>query len=150
MARRKARQQRRKKQDINLLGVAEAVLMANVACEGLFNVGVVGFVTGKHSSQGGPKGYFPSNSDTVITLPELLGFDQNINQFAPNAAPSYKAFSSSGAMEVIKNNFQTNGMMMGIQLITIPVGFKLLNRVTRKPRTMANRLLKNTGLGVKV
>jgi hypothetical protein len=116
----------------------------------LFNVGVVGFVTGKHNPMGGPTGYYPSNTDNLITLPELLGFDQNINQHSSTAAPSYKAFTSTGAMEVIKNNFQTNGLMMGVQLVAIPVGFKLLNKVTRKPRTMANKLLKNTGLGVKV
>jgi len=132
-----------------LINVAESLVIANVVTEGLFNADLVTFFTGKIPS-GNSKGYFPSNADNLITLPELLGFDQNVNQMNPKATPSYKAFSSVGAGAKIKENLKTNGLMMTGQLILIPLGFTAVTKVTKKPRASANKLLNYTGIGVKV
>jgi hypothetical protein len=145
----KAKARRKTQRKVNLINVAESLVIANVVTEGLFNADLMTFITGKVPS-GNSKGYFPSNTDNLITLPELLGFDQNIMQMNPNAAPQYKSFSSVGAGEKIKQNVKANGLMMAGQLILIPIGFTAVTKITKKPRASANRLLGYTGIGVKV
>ena len=69
---RNSKKPRRKTQKkLNLLGVAESVVIANVVTEGLFNCNALQFVTGK-GTVAGYDGYMPRNTDAVITLPELL------------------------------------------------------------------------------
>lgn len=149
MARRKAKKGSRKsKPKINLLGITESVILANVVSQGLFNVNAYQFVTGQFNSMGGPAGYFPSNSDNFITLPELLGIDPTFK--TGQNTTSTKAFSSSGAMDRVKENLKNNGLMMGAQLVTIPIGFRVVTKLTSKPRSTANKLLAYSGLGVKV
>jgi len=145
----KAKTRRKNGKKINLIAVAESLVIANVVTVGLFNADLMTFITGKVPS-GSSKGYFPSNTDNLITLPELLGFDQNIYQMNPKQTPVYKAFSSVGAGEKIKENLKANGLIMAGQLILIPIGFTAVNKMTRKPRASANRLLSYTGIGVKV
>jgi len=147
MARRKMTKKPRRKtqRKVNLIGVAEALVLANVATEGLFNADLKTFITGSK----GASPYSPSNTDTVITLPELLGIDgsrMSINTMASVKVP----FSSTGAMNVIRENIKANGVDMTLKLIFIPLGFKAATKLTSKPRTSANKLLTYTGLGVKV
>jgi len=149
----KAKTRRKNGKKINLLQVTEAVVLANVVSEGLFNCNAWEFVSGRTQAKGMKLGYSPSNLDTVLTLPELLSFDQNLSSFSsqtPKPAPNMRAFTSVGAMEVIKSNLQTNGLMMAAQLVLIPIGFTAVTKMTRKPRASANRLLSYTGIGVKV
>jgi hypothetical protein len=155
MARRrgKAKTRRKTQKKINLIATTEAVVLANVVCEGLFNCNAWEFVSGRTTPKGMKTGYHPSNLDSVLTLPELLSFDQNLSAFSsasPKPAPNYRAFDSVGAMEKIKANLQMNGFMMAAQLVLIPVGFTAITKVTRKPRASANKLLAYTGIGVKV
>lgn len=152
MARRKSSKKPRRKsmKKLNILGVAESVVIANVVTEGLFNCNALQFITGK-TPTGTSSGYFPSNTDTVITLPELLGFDQNVNQFAKaGVAPVYKAFSSSGAMAVIKANAKANLLPMVGGLIAVPIAFRIGTKLTTKPRATMNKMLDYTKVGVKV
>jgi hypothetical protein len=53
---------------------------------------------------------------------------------------------SSAVMTNAKNNFMT----MATSLILIPIGFTVASKLTKKPRATTNKLLKMTGLGVKV
>jgi len=149
----KAKSRRKSQKKVNLIATTEAVVLANVVCEGLFNCNAWEFVSGRTTPKGMKTGYHPSNIDSVLTLPELLSFDQNLSAFStasPKPAPNYRAFDSVGAMEKIKANLQMNGFMMGAQLILIPVAFTAVTKMTKKPRASANRLLGYTGIGVKV
>jgi hypothetical protein len=152
MARRKAKRSNRKSaKKINILSVAEAVVVANAVTQGLFNTNAISFVTGRI----GTAEYSPSNLDNIITLPELLGLDYMGNkmggtQSRPTLVRQQMSFTSVGAGEKIKENLKANGIMMGAQLILIPIGFKSITKLTSSPRRQANKLLSYTGIGVKV
>ncbi|MGY9063685.1 MAG: hypothetical protein ACKVG1_15575 [Rhodospirillales bacterium] len=135
---------------VNLLGVAESVLVANVVTEGLFNCNALEFITGRGANNNQSTGYYPSNKDNVISLPELLGFQYNALQNTSGTTPLYRPFTSSGAMEVIKANLKTNLFPMMGGLIAVPLAFRVGSKLTTKPRSTANKLLTYTGLGVKV
>jgi len=152
MARRKSKRSPRKSaKKINLLSVAEAVVVANAVTQGLFNTNAMEFVTGRI----GTNAYSPSNTDNIITLPELLGLDymghkMTGTQSRPSVVAQQMSFTSVGAGEKIKDNLRANGIMMGAQLILIPVGFKAITKLSASPRRQANKLLSYTGIGVKV
>ena len=150
MARRKSKRSPRKSaKKLNILGVAEAVVVANAVTQGLFNTNAVEFITGRTSSSKGT-GYFPSNADNIITLPELLGMDWDKLQQSSGNTPLMQPFSSVGAGEKIKQNLKNNGLMMGAQLVLIPLGFRTVTKLAASPRRQANKLLSYTGIGVKV
>jgi len=149
MARRKSSKKARGKtaKKVNLIGVAEALVIANVATEGLFNADLKTFMTGRVGSNA----YSPSNTDNVLTLPELLGVDYTAySMTSVGQGPKPQSFSSVGAMTKIRENIKTNGLDMTFKLILIPVGFRAVTKLTSKPRASANKLLTYTGLGVKV
>jgi len=149
MARRKSSKKPRRKtaKKVNLIGVAEALVIANVATEGLFNADLKTFMTGRV----GANAYTPSNTDNVLTLPELLGIDYSgYSMSAVGQGPQNIAFTSVGAMTKIRENIKVNGLDMTFKLILIPVGFRAVTKLTSKPRASANKLLTYTGLGVKV
>lgn len=146
MARRKSKKTRRRKtqKKVNLIGVAESVIIANVVTEGLFNTDLKHFLTGRL----GAAAYGPSNKDNIITLPEILGIDGTGQ--AINMQTFSVPFSPVGTMQVIKDNLKTNAMDMTFKLVTIPIAFKVVTKLTAAPRRQANKLLNYTNVGVKV
>jgi len=152
MARRKsAKRNRRKTQKkLNLVGVAESVIIANVVTEGLFNCNALQFITGRGGNIAGHAGYFPSNTDSIITLPELLGMDYNRLQSSSGTTPAMASFTSKGAMAVIKQNAKTNFLPMMGGLIAVPIAFRVGTKLTTKPRATMNKMLDYTKVGVKV
>jgi len=151
MARRKSSKKPRRKtqKKLNLLGVAESVVIANVVTEGLFNCNAIQFVTGKGATVG-YDGYMPRNTDAVITLPELLGFDYNRYQNASGMDPVMAPFTSKGAMAQIKLNAKANLFPMLGGLIAVPIAFRVGTKLTTKPRATMNKMLDYTKVGVKV
>lgn len=151
MARRKSKKSRRRKtqKKVNLIGVAESVIIANVVTEGLFNCNALQFITGKGGNLVSD-GYFPSNTDTIVTLPELLGMDYNRNQNMSGGSYIPGAFTSKGAMAVIKENAKTNFLPMMGGLIAVPIAFRVGTKLTTKPRATVNKMLNYTKVGVKV
>ena len=152
MARRKPSKKPRRKtaKKLNLLGIAESLVIANVVTEGLFNCNAIQFVTGRGANVGQGPGYFPSNRDNIISLPELLGFQYNILQNSSGTTPVYKDFTSSGAMEIIKANAKLNGFKMISGLVAVPIAFRIGTKLTTKPRATMNKMLDYTKVGVKV
>jgi len=61
-----------------------------------------------------------------------------------------KAGTGMAFGETVKANLSNNGGQMVASLILIPAGFKVFNKLTSKPRSMANRALKMSGLPVRV
>jgi|TARA_R110000823_G_scaffold235628_1_gene361570 hypothetical protein len=151
MARRKSSKKPRRKtqKKLNLLGVAESVVIANVVTEGLFNCNAIQFVTGR-GVVAGYDGYMPRNTDDIITLPELLGMDYNKNQNMSGGTPLMMPFSSVGAAAKIKANAKQNAFTMLGGLIAVPIAFRVATKLTTKPRATFNKMLDYTKVGVKV
>jgi len=118
--------------------VLESALLANAVTEGAFNTDIREFLTGVTA-----KGYAPGKDGSrTLTLPELVGLGPG------GIGGNYSA--GLDLQSVLKSNIQDNGAKMVLQLVAIPIGFKVLSRLLKKPRAQANRLLKQTGMGVKV
>jgi len=151
MARRKTSKKPRRKtqKKLNLLGVAESLVIANVVTEGLFNCNALQFVTGKGANES-YDGYFPRNTDNIVSLPELLGFDYNRNQNQSGGSYLPGSFTSKGAMAVVKQNAKDNLFMMMGGLIAVPIAFRVGTKLTTKPRATMNKMLDYTKVGVKV
>lgn len=116
----------------------ESGLMANAVTEAAFNTNIKEFLTGVTE-----KGYRPgSDGSSVITLPELLGAGPG--GFGGN----YSADLNFG--KVLQANLKDNGAKLLISLIVIPAAFRVGSKLLKKPRAQANRLLRETGMGVKV
>jgi hypothetical protein len=146
MARRKSKAKPRSRtaKNINILNIAESALLANAVTQGLFNSNLQDFVMGTQN------GVYKAGIDggTRLTLPEILGIGPKVAFGGNYGSPPVKGFEnfSSAVMSNAKNNFGE----MATSLIGISVGFKLATRLTKKPRATANKMLKFTGLGVKV
>ena len=140
MARRKSKKTRtrRSAKSINLLGIAESAVIANAVTMGLFNTNIKEFITGTPN--------YGSDGSTVLSLPELLGIDRKGSgvAFGGNYGKGYSL------TRVLQQNLKDNGVKMLGQLIVIPVGFRVVNKLTSKPRATINKGLKMTGLQMKV
>ena len=84
-----------------------------------------------------------------ITLKELLGMGTHGGSgvYGPTAAG---AGIGTGALDVIQHNFRNNWLEATIQSTLTGVGFMAAKKLTRKPRSMANKMLKQLGVGTMV
>ena len=146
MARRKSKAKPRSRtaKNVNILNIAESALLANAVTQGLFNSNLKDFVFGTRD------GAYVAGRDggDRLTLPEIFGVGSKIafgGNYGSNPQVGFENFSSA-VMTNAKNNFMT----MGTSLILIPIGFTVASKLTKKPRATTNKLLKMTGLGVKV
>ena len=151
MARRKTRRKssRRSPKTINLAKTLEAGMIANAVTVGFFNVGLGDFVMSK-SSMGASQ----------ITARELLagvtgsaggfGTQYKVTTSAVGGRPGTTSTRGLEFGAQVQENLANNGAQMVGSLILIPAGFKVFNKLTRSPRSMANQLLKQTGLPLKV
>jgi hypothetical protein len=145
MARRKskAKPRRRTAKNVNVLNIAESALLANAVTQGLFNSNLKDFVFGTRD------GAYVAGGDGAarLTLPEIFGVGKIPlgGFYGSNPSSGYENFSST-----VMTNAKANFMTMGTSLILIPIGFTVASKLTKKPRASANKLLKMTGLGVKV
>ena len=145
MARRKSKAKPRSRtaKNVNILNIAESALLANAVTQGLFNSNLKDFVMGTQN------GVYNAGADggNRLTLPEIFGVGAIPLGGSYGAKPmaGFENFSSA-----VMSNAKANFITMGTSLILIPVGFTLASRLTKKPRATTNKLLKMTGLGVKV
>tara|TARA_R110000782_G_scaffold230305_1_gene316604 strand:- start:3067 stop:3507 length:441 start_codon:yes stop_codon:yes gene_type:complete len=146
MARRKSKAKPRSRtaKNVNILSIAESALLANAVTQGLFNTNLQDFVMGTRD------GAYVAGIDGAkrLTLPEIFGVGSRVpfgGNYGKNPDAGFENFSST-----VMSNAKENFITMGTSLILIPVGFTLAGRLTKKPRATANKLLKMTGLGVKV
>jgi hypothetical protein len=146
MARRKSKAKPRSRttKNINVLNIAESALMANAVTQGLFNTNLKDFVMGTRD------GAYVAGSDggSRLTLPEILGVGKFVDvggNYGSTPEEGYENFSST-----VMSNAKVNFGSMATSLILIPLGFTVASRLAKKPRATTNKLLKMTGLGVKV
>ena len=150
MARRKtARKTRRTRRSVSVLGTAQTVLVANALTRGAFNSNLYEFATGRtqqvnlystpsgfQNMTGGLTAYAPNLTDSIITLPEMLGFDgagiTGYNAAGQKWTTRGKAIGPNFPTTQIMDNIKANAFTMGTQLITIPIGFKIAKKVLGK------------------
>ena len=146
MARRKSKAKPRSRtaKNVNILNLAESALLANAVTQGLFNSNLKDFVMGTRD------GVYKAGIDGAerLTLPEILGIGSKVEFGGNYGSPLTKGYEnfSSAVMSNAKNNLGN----MATSLILIPLGFTVASKLTKKPRATTNKLLKMTGLGVKV
>lgn len=156
MARRKTRKTRRRRSTgVNLLNAAELYVQTSILTMGAFNANPIQFITGRTKVHAGiaPYGapsYFPNTSDSVITLPELLGMDaQKIVSRSPTSTKTSPiAFTAdpSKALATIGANVRANAGQMIVQTVGTRAAFAIAKRLTTKQRSMMNRGFKAVGL----
>lgn len=151
MARRRTRKpaRRRSPKTINLSGLAESALIANAVTTGVFGLGLRDFIM---STSGKSAGASIVDGSTQITARELIAglTGGNANTQYSITSQGRKTLYGDGLAATLGNNVKANaGTMLG-QLVLIPAGFRVFNKLTSKPRATANKALKMSGLPVKV
>jgi hypothetical protein len=146
MARRKTRRTtRRTPKTFNLASLAESALIANAVTQGFFNANLQEFISQSPGQM------------NQITARELLS---GITGGSYGTQGTIRTSKIGGGYQVsavgmpfadqVRENLSNNGVAMVGSLIVIPAGFKVFNRLTRKPRSTLNKALKMSGLPLKV
>ena len=146
MARRKTTRRkttRRSPKTINAAKVLEAGMIASAVTQGFFNVSIGDFVMNS-------SGLGQSQITAREILSGITGGSFGTQSAGSQAGqfqlkPTGMAFGAT-----VQNNLASNGARMAVSLVLIPAGFKVFNKLTRQPRSMANKALKMSGLPVRV
>lgn len=131
---------RRAKPKTNLANIAVSAVVANAVTEGLFNSNIIDFFTGRMN------GAYKAGADGSwrLTLPEIIGLSGS-----QGFGGTYGAGKDFGS--VLRDNFKNNGARMIATVVVAPMLANVAMKVLRKPVILpANRLLKTTGLDVKL
>jgi len=121
----KAKRRSRKKTGVSILGVAETVMLLNVATQAAFNTNAWQFLTAKYTQ----------GSD-IITLQELINTKPGTFYNNPNVAGS-----DAGASFYIMKNLRENWLGAAGMMIAIPLGFRFGKQLAKPAISRANRLL---------
>jgi len=125
--------------------LAESALIANAVTQGFFNANLQEFISQSPGQM------------NQITARELLS---GITGGSYGTQGTIRTSKIGGGYQVsavgmpfadqVRENLSNNGVAMVGSLIVIPAGFKVFNRLTRKPRSTLNKALKMSGLPLKV
>ena len=149
---------------VRLMPALEAYAVANIATQNLMGGNPFQVILGdlNASSQGGYAGGLMGPQPGVIPIKEMLtgtmntlGSSQGQMQswaqsgFSGSAGTSITT-SSTAPLDAVAMNFQNNlgNIVVGTALTT--AGFRIANKVLRKPKTKMNKLLRDVGLGTTV
>ena len=140
--RKKMKRARRKFTGVNVLRLAETYAITNIWTQAAFNTNPIEFVTGF------TRGTFNPGQDgsTVISLPELLGAGPG--GFGGNYGSTSAGGSGGFSAQVASNigGFQ-GAAMAGLKTAGVSIGFRLVDRITRRPRSLMNSQLRSLGMG---
>ena len=124
------------------MNVAVSAAVANAMTEGMFNTNLMEFLTGRINGKYAPG----ADGSNRLTLPELLGAGPG---GVGGKFGTMKGHTSLG--ESLATNLSNNGVKMLTAIIVVPMAANVVKKVLRKPVLLpANRLLKSTGLDVKL
>ena len=158
MARRKSRKTTsRSPKTFNLGNLAKSALIANAVTQGFFNADLGTFL---FDTQGGEAGKGVSITGmSRITIREIFaGVTGQGDGYGTTAMITTSQMGGGTKSQIVGNTFtnqvkanlKENGATMVGSLILIPAGFRVFNKLTRKPRSVANKALKMSGLPLKV
>ena len=146
MARRKSkRSPRRKFTGLAVLPALEAYAQTSIWTNAALQVSPIEFFTGVISS-GNPhasqSGYNPGRDGSPITLPELLGAGPG------GVGGSFGSYAANLPEAMAKNMGGIEGVVMtGLKSAGVGIGFRLINKMTRRARSGLNRqILKPLGV----
>jgi len=127
MARRKSkRTPRRRSTAINISNLAEAYIQTSIVTKMATGLSPWNFLTSKESPTGA----------STITLKELL---TRFNE------PHYGTTLTEG--ELVWKNINDKWMDAGIKLVGVTFGFRVANKLLRKPKRQINALARQAGIG---
>jgi len=155
---------RRSPKKTNLLNLAQSVVIGNAVTHGLFDTNMYEFVTGRIGGSYSPGAVGESNK---VTLPELLGAGMGTTeQVVTNQQNPYQGGGSKYVVRtttnyggvvapatlgsVVQDNLRNNGMQMATTLIVAPIAFKMISKLTTKPRREFNKLARMVGMPVTI
>ena len=150
MARRKSSKRRvRRTTAISLTGLAESYIIGSAATKMLTGNNLLEFATGVTSGTFNPG----ADGGQRISLPELLGFRTigGKTVFTGDLLGQGHFGSASNRFNytsAVKHNFGRFGMQSIGTMVLTPIAFKMGKKFARKPISMANTLLKGTGVRV--
>ena len=135
----------------------EAYAVANVATQNLMGGNPIQVILGDLNTQSGSGMYgsLMGPQPGVITIKEML--TGTMNTMALTGGTSFVGgkpsatygvtTSATSPLEAVSQNFQNNlgNIIVGTALTT--AGFRIANKVLRKPKTKMNKLLRDVGLG---
>jgi hypothetical protein len=149
MARRKKATRRRTATRISLTGLAESYIIGSAATKALTGNNLMEFVTGRLNGEFKPG----ADGGQNISLPEILGIRKIHGKTVftgdifgqGHFGGSANRFNYTSAM---KHNLGLHGMQSVGTMILTPIAFRYGRKLARKPISMANKLLKGSGLRV--
>tara|TARA_B100001250_G_C19812554_1_gene796455 strand:+ start:49 stop:513 length:465 start_codon:yes stop_codon:yes gene_type:complete len=151
---------------LKIMPALEAYAIANIATQNLVGGSPVQFLLGDLNASAGTGqfGALMGPQPGVLTLKEMMtgsynySYGQGPNQIASPTASSGETWSNMGTgstafgspLDIVASNFQHNigNIVVGTALTT--AGFRIANKVLRKPKTKMNKLLRDVGLGTTV
>ena len=162
--RRKTSGRRRSKVMLRVMPALESYMIANVATQNLMGGNPFQVILGDLNAQAGSGalGQIMGPQPGVLTLKELITGEYNYlslpgpagaqsptagaGQYMPSMA-SVRTTTGGSPLEVITQNFTSNigNIIVGTTLTT--AGFRIANKVLRKPKSKMNKLLRDVGLG---
>jgi hypothetical protein len=143
MARRKskAKPRSRSKPKLNLVDIGVSLAVANAVSTNVTGLNLRNFfLAGTSYSEANRAGYGVSstNHNQLITLKEMFGGPRGSGSVTPIG-------------EALMNNLKANAIPLTIAVVGIPIVAMIAKKTLRAPvLTPMNKLLKMTGLGVKV
>ena len=152
---------------LKVMPALEAYAIANIATQNLVGGSPIQFLLGdlNASAGSGTIGSLMGPQPGVLTLKEMIsgnynytygsGFSYNpsgsaagMSGYIPSGSSVTTSSSAYGSpIEILSSNFQSNigNIVVGTALTT--AGFRIANKVLRKPKTKMNKLLRDVGLG---
>jgi len=121
-------------------------LIANAVTQGFFDVSLQDFLM---SSTGGTRGQITGRELLSGITGGSFGTQYTERRAQIGGGSTYSSVGQPFGQQV-RENLSNNGAAMIGQLILIPAGFKVFNKLTRKPRSTLNNALKMSGLPMKV
>ena len=165
--RRKNNGRRRSKPMFRVTPALESYMIANVATQNLMGGNPLQVLLGDLNAQAGTGtlGQLMGPQPGVISIKELLSGSMNAYQIGSGSTPiATTGYSTPGTMlpgasvtgittagmaplDAVAQNFKNNigNIIIGTTLTT--AGFRIANRVLRKPKSKFNKLIRDVGLG---
>jgi hypothetical protein len=144
---------------VKVLPLIEGFVLANIATQNLFDANPLEFLLGDLNQNVGMSPNMlqlamgPSSAG-AISLKEILTGTMNTATTATvtssvTGKPSYKTVygTTGGVLDQVQENFMNNMGNIIIGTVASTAGFRIAKKVLRKPINMANRQLRNAGLG---
>lgn len=152
---------------VRVMPALEAYMTANIATQNLMGGSPLQVLLGDLNSTAGTGALsqLMGPQPGVLTLKEMVSGEYNYlslpgpagaqsptagaGQYMPSAA-SVRTTVGGSPLDIVASNFQNNigNIIVGTAMTT--AGFRVANKLLRKPKSKANKLLRDVGLGTTI